>query len=135
MKAVLISVNKPHTDNIHIGAKTSELRTLAPSIPTPFKVYMYETKRFGGCGKVVSEWICKSTTEWLMYMGVPAHLSKVACVSNEYIRKYCNNGEKNITEMVIERATVKVYEEPRELSEFGLTKPPQNGCYVHVEDN
>lgn len=125
-KAVLISVNKPHTDNIHTGAKTSELRTSPPKIPTPFKVYMYETKANGGCGKVVSEWICKSMTEWLMYMGIPAHLSSVACVSEEHIRKYCANGKKNITEMLIDQSSVRVYDEPKELLEFSY--PCKKDC-------
>lgn len=47
MKSVLISVNKPNTDNIHKGIKTSELRTNLPKIPPPFKVYMYETLKGG----------------------------------------------------------------------------------------
>lgn len=130
MKSVLLSVNKPHTDNIHSKAKRSELRTRPPSLPTPFKVYMYETKQGGGCGKVVSEWTCKSMNTWLMYMGTPAHLSTVACVSNEYIQKYCMYGKKNITEMVIDQTSIKVYDKPKDISEFGLSRPPQSWCYI-----
>ena len=151
MKEILMSVNKPHTDNIHSGKKTSELRTRPPKIPTPFKVYMYETIAGGGCGKVVSEWICKDMTEWLMYMGIPAHLSIKGCVSNEHILKYCNNGKKNITEMEIDQASVKVYDRPKELRNFckvkhlktkaaisnpdgeegwQIKRPPQNWCFV-----
>lgn len=132
-KAVLISVNKPHTENIHTGAKTSELRTSPPKLPTPFKVYMYETKENGGCGKVVSEWICKSMTEWLMYMGIPAHLSSVACVSNEHIRKYCADGKKNITEMLIDQSSVRVYDKPKELKEF--YKRCYSGCDNCIYDS
>ena len=152
IKAVLMSINRPHTDNIHAGLKTSELRTRAPKLPTPFKVYTYETRRFGGSGKVVSEWTCRSMTEWLMYMGTPAHLAVTGCVSVDEIRRYCDYGRKNITEMKI--SDLVVYEQPKELSEFylacdkpkgtdcakcldrmenhclQLAKPPQNWCYV-----
>ncbi len=127
-KAVLMSINRPHTDNIHAGRKTSELRTRAPKLKPPFKVYTYEPRRFGGCGKVVSEWTCKSMTEWLMYMGMPAHLTVTGCISAEEIRSYCDNGRKNITEMKI--SDLVVYDCPKELSEFCLTRPPQSWCYV-----
>lgn len=128
MKAILLSVSKPHTTNINSGAKTSELRTRAPKIDTPFLVYMYETKQDGGCGKVVSKWICNDTFEWLMYMGVPAHLPKVACVDIEHIKRYSDNGRKNITEIKIK--DVIVYDDPIPLSRFGIDRPPQNWCYV-----
>lgn len=139
MKAVLISVNKPNTDNVHKGIKTSELRTKPPKISTPFKVFMYETLKGGGCGKVVSEWECTDIKEWRMFMGIPAHLSKVACVSNEYIWKYCANGEKNIGEMII--SNLVIYDKPKELSEFATfcegLKPYQcDKCeYSYTESN
>lgn len=68
MKAVLISINKPNTDNIIGRAKTSELRTKAPCITTPFKVYIYETKRYGGCGKVIGEFTCFDKVIWRIPM-------------------------------------------------------------------
>jgi hypothetical protein len=88
MQAILMSINKPHTDNINTQMKTSELRTKPPQIPTPFRVYTYETIKGGGCGKVINTWVCNNTYEWLIYMGIPGHLSKVACISNEEIMKY-----------------------------------------------
>ena len=131
----------------------------APKLTTPFKVYTYESGA-NGRHKVVNEWICRDITTWLMYMGLPAHLSKVACVPNEYIWKYCDKGNKNICEMHI--SDLVIYDKPRELSEFDiycdkhcldgksckhyewfewfgsemctkptkLTRPPQSWCYV-----
>jgi predicted transcriptional regulator len=61
-------------------------------------------------------------------MGLPAHLSKVACVSNEYIWDYCNRGHKNIDEMHI--TDLVIYDNPKDLSEFGLSRHPQSWCYV-----
>ena len=145
MKAVLISIQAEHNSNIEAGLKKSELRTKAPKLTTPFKVYTYESGA-NGRHKVVNEWICKDITTWLMYMGLPAHLSKVACVSNEYIWNYCDKGNKNIYEMHI--SDLVIYDKPRELSEFangssrltfddrgkivlsGMKRPPQSWCYV-----
>lgn len=128
MKSVLMSIQAEHNGNIEKGLKKSELRTRAPKIDTPFKVLTYES---GLCGrhKVVNEWICKDITTWLMYMGLPAHLSKVACVSNEYIWEYCGRGHKNIDEMHI--TDLVIFETPKDLSEYGLSRPPQSWCYVY----
>ena len=146
LKAILLSVRHQHIVDMHTGKKTSELRTKFPKIPTPFKVYNFDTVSSGGCGKVVSEWVCKDITEWLMYMGIPAHLSKVACVSNEHIWSYCEKGNKNIGEMRI--SNLVIYDKPKSLSDFRLydcrveiengypmpthkiSRPPQSWCYV-----
>lgn len=127
MKTVLMSIQAEHNANIEKGLKKSELRTRTPKIDTPFKVLTYESG-LNGRRKVVNEWICKDVTTWLMYMGLPAHLSRVACVSNEYIWEYCNRGQKNIDEMHI--TDLVIYDAPKDLSEYGLSRPPQSWCYV-----
>lgn len=127
MKIVLMSIQAEHNGNIEKGLKKSELRTKAPKIDKPFKVLTYESG-LNGRRKVVNEWICKDVTTWLMYMGLPAHLSKVACVSNEYIWEYCNRGHKNIDEMKI--TDLVIYDTPKDLSEYGLSRPPQSWCYI-----
>lgn len=131
MKAVLISINKPHTDNINSGRKKAELRVKPPKLPLPLKVYTYETLKNGGCGKVINEWICESMTQWRMFMGIPAHMVKEACVTEKEIWDYCNRGLKDITEMRI--SGLKVYDKPKELIEFGLSRPPQSWCYVEED--
>lgn len=127
MKIVLMSIQAEHNGNIEKGLKKSELRTKAPKIDAPFKVLTYESG-LNGRRKVVNEWICKDVTTWLMYMGLPAHLSKVACVSNEYIWQYCDRGNKNIDEMHI--TDLVIYDTPKDLSEYGLSRPPQSWCYI-----
>lgn len=153
MRAVLMSIQATHNRNIESGKKKAELRTVAPKLKPPFKVYTYESG-IDGRHKVVNEWVCEYMPTWLMYMGLPAHLSIVACVSNDYIWKYCDKGRKNISEMRI--SNLKVYDKPKELSEFKhwvndkdydgwneqgtkivkgfvlrpLTRPPQSWCYV-----
>ena len=131
MKTILMSIQAAHNANIECGNKTSELRTKPPKIEPPFRVLTYESG-LDGRHKVVNEWICDRMTTWLMYMGLPGHLSIVACVSNEYIWKYSNGGKKNITEMKI--SGLKIYDTPKDLSEYGLKRPPQSWCYVESEE-
>lgn len=153
MKSVLISINSLHNANIESGLKGSELRTRPPKLDPPFKVYTYESGVLGR-HKVVNEWICSDMATWRMCMGIPAHLSKSACVSDDYIWKYSNNGYKDITEMKI--SDLVIYDKPKELSEFHkvgytetkesvtwltrdeekswqISRPPQSWCYVESQ--
>lgn len=159
MKSVLMSINSLHNTNIESGLKGSELRTRPPKLKPPFKVYTYESGTLGR-HKIVNEWICKDMTTWRICMGIPAHLSKVACVSNDYILKYSGKDYKDITEMKI--SNLVIYDKPKELSEFkkagflteeewlaalypnthchyeawakkfDITRPPQSWCYVEA---
>lgn len=45
MKAILISIKPQYCELISAGKKTIEVRKSKPSIPTPFKVYIYCTKQ------------------------------------------------------------------------------------------
>lgn len=151
MKAVLMSTKNRHILNMHSRNKTNELRTRPPKIECPFKVYNFDTESSGGSGKVVSEWICDNMTTWRICMGVPQHLVKSGCVSEDEILKYTDNGYKDLTAMHI--SNLIIYDKPKELSEFkqchkceyyancyeheyscegvyNLTRPPQSWCYV-----
>ena len=70
-KAVLMSIKPKWAEKIFEGKKTIEIRRTRPSIPTPFTVYVYETKaQFvksvrGACttygygrGKVIGSFVC-----------------------------------------------------------------------------
>lgn len=155
MKSIMLSIKHRHNENIHSGAKTNELRTKPPKIECPFKVYNFDTTSSGGCGKVVSEWICDSMETYRICMGIPKHLLDTGCVTSNEIMKYTDNGNKDLTAMHI--SNLKIYDEPKELSEFKKTnrdcvysdlglaipncdkckeptcfiqRPPQSWCYV-----
>lgn len=161
MKAVIFSINRPHTDNIKTGAKTSELRTRPPKIKEPYKAFIYETQKNGGCGKVIGEFIAFNKFSYRMCMGVPKHLVLSGCISVEDIWAYTNKGEKDLTEISI--SNLVVYDKPRELGEFitptvceskiakdmlcntcclssgfctkkpkRIKRPPQSWCYVEA---
>lgn len=54
MKKILISINPQWCAKIFNGEKTIEVRRTRPSIPTPFTVYVYQTKSKGG-SKIVKD--------------------------------------------------------------------------------
>ena len=115
MKEILMSIQARHNRNIEAGIKRSELRKRIPKCNYPIKVYTYESG-FDGRHKVVNEWICRTSTEWRICMGIPAHLLKRACVSVGEIREYSGKNYDNITEMEI--SDLKIYDKPKELDKF-----------------
>ena len=64
MKPVLISIQRPHTDNIKSLLKKIEVRKGKPNQETPFPCYIYETKAKGGCGKVIGEFVCDKIVKY-----------------------------------------------------------------------
>ena len=71
MKSVLLSLRPQWCKEIFNGSKSIEVRKSRPSIPTPFKVYVYQTKHNGGKaivsevlnsvyggGKVIGSFVC-----------------------------------------------------------------------------
>lgn len=112
MKAVLISINKPHTDNMFIGKKRIEWRKR----PLPKTThYCYETKNKGGCGKVIGQFDVVENIKFnpLGDTYRPQWL-ELGCVPIKELIKYANGGViyANVIENIVE------YDKPKELSEF-----------------
>lgn len=77
MKAVMLSLRPQWCEKIFNGSKSIEVRKSRPSIPTPFKVYVYQTKHNGGKaivsevlnsvyggGKVIGSFVCDRVEEY-----------------------------------------------------------------------
>lgn len=158
-KAVLISIKPEWCEKIARGIKTVEVRKTKPKIETPFKCYIYCTndrknhfwtgKRYSyadershnafdkdGNGKVIGEFTCDriidvdcdSIAPFDKSTGI--YIDKQCCLSREELWKYtgghCAHGW-HILEL-------KIYnDQPKALSKFGLTRPPQSWCYVEQE--
>ena len=145
-KAVLISINKPHTDNIFSGQKGLEWRK--KRLPEGL-YYVYETKNKGGCGMVVGEMHITGSKEVDTGGPLEVCLVNAGCVHPVTLKKYANNG---IVYANIIRDT-KRYEKPRPLSDFEswncsvyfedglpmptheIKRPPQSWFYVRRIDN
>lgn len=130
MKSILISIKPKYCELIAAGKKTIEVRKTRPKIETPFKCYIYCTKKFfkqgNGyfqgkyCGKVIGEFVCDAIFPFSIKYSHPE--SRVALkhfsftgLTDKQIIDYFGNGKQgygwHISDLVI-------YDEPKELHEF-----------------
>lgn len=151
MKSVMISIKPKWCELIAEGKKTVEVRKTRPKCDTPFKCYIYCTKKkdfildgepdWGG--KVIGEFVCDYITknDWLVI------------AENELSVQYDEFPETTgLTAVDVFRyskgkpfygwhiSNLKIYGEPKELSEFrhcganyhynpAISRPPQSWCY------
>lgn len=115
--AGLISINKPHTDNIFIHLqKRVEWRKQ----PLPLgKYYVYETKHDGGCGKVIGEFRVVEHTRYSAKSKVdlkfiPPVVIELGCLGTDELYKY--GSRKSLWANLLNG--IKLYDKPKELGEF-----------------
>ena len=163
MKAIMISIKPKWVAKILNGEKTIEIRKTKPKCDLPIDVYIYCTKdkksglhyskEYGafndlvggmehystigdGCGKVVAKFTLNKIRTSDM-----TNCLQGSCLSYDEVNEY-TKGKKfygwHIDNLVI-------FDEPKELRQYhlvndklgvklmGLTKAPQNYCYVEVE--
>lgn len=144
MKIVMISIHPKWCDLIASSNKTIEVRRTRPKIETPFRCYIYETKArsdmptfvdedghvlYTGRGQVIGEFVCDCITplynvctdEWRLLRGglheIKKQLVGMACLTEEELHEYANG--KHCYAWHI--SDLKIYDKPRELSEFFKT--------------
>lgn len=151
MKSVMLSIKPKYCRLIARGEKNIEVRKTKPKIETPFKCYIYCTKEFyrkgNGyfqgkyCGKVIGEFVCDEIFDYEyfeanctagIYEGyaitecTELNINDCHCLTSKELLNY-GKGKPiygwHISDLVI-------YDEPKKLSDFGLTRPPQSWCYV-----
>ena len=147
MKAILMSIQPKWCELIFSGEKTIEVRKTAPKLETPFKVYVYQTKiKFKvknwqenfqsivftpnggveeGNGKVIGSFVCDDVIT--DFRGEHSDdFAKYALLSIDEQKKY--GGNKLLYGWHI--TSPKLFDKPRELSEFGIARAPMSWCYV-----
>lgn len=173
MKSVLISIQPKWVEKIVKGEKTIEVRKTAPQ-EVPFKAYIYETQgqyikfihgahtKYGyGCGKVIGEFVCDKVEKLEehieqggLYYILSDTFNEQAQLDNWELHDY----GKGKTLYGWHISDLKIYDKPRELSEFSrpcsysglcfsckrtsfkkdgnllcntkITRPPQSWMYV-----
>ena len=157
MKSVLISIQPKWCELIASGRKTIEVRKTKPKLPTPFKVYIYQSKKrdFEGStysdGKVIGEFVCDkiiSTVYWRLRgetgrcarrTEIETAFPELACLTLDEIREYAGSNQRIVYGWHI--SNLFIYEKPKPLSDFThcgenyhfnppIAKPPQSWCYV-----
>ena len=152
MRKVLICVHPKWCELIFNGQKTIEVRKTAPKLETPFTVYVYQTKiKFKvknwqenfqsiiftpnggveeGNGKVIGSFVCDRVRLCIPF-GLKGHLLSQEVyremrLTKEQLDKY--GGLKTLYGWHI--TSPKLFDKPRELSEFGIARAPMSWCYV-----
>ena len=154
MKSVLISIRPEWCGKIVNGEKTIELRKTRPKIDTPFKCYIYCTlgkydlfynpntdlsaKEYIDTGiilngKVIGEFMCNLID--IVYQCHSGYVSKYGCISRPMFFNYL--GLPFETHFGYDKyayawriSDLIIYDEPKELSEFGIKRPPQSWQYI-----
>ena len=139
--SVMISIRPKWCELIANGEKTIDIRKNRPRLTTPFKCYIYCTanknthdllewhidgkiKKMNS--KVIGEFICNQFTD-LREMGGEGFYQKSKMTYEEW-RTYTDGAKGAIYGLHI--SGLKIYDEPKELSAFGLKRPPQSWCYT-----
>ena len=136
MKSVLISIQPKWCELIASGKKTVEVRKTRPKLETPFKAYIYQTKKtwvyniFSKIadwqGKVIGEFVCNKIYEigydYFYPCGYEVSMGEISrkelyeksclsfCQIDDYLNMKLGYGW-HISNLVI-------YDKPKELSEF-----------------
>lgn len=148
-KAVLISIRPKWVEKITSGEKTIEVRNTRPKLKTPFKAYIYCTQpkyphedfistdypkpQFYGGGKVIGEFTCEQ-----FWVGTPRNTNPLfcmaACMDGFDTEKYAKG--KMLYGWHI--SDLRIYDEPRELTEFRRACPNSwycESCAMYWENN
>jgi len=121
---MLLSINPEHVENIINGNKLYEFRKVRCRADVD-SIVIYSTSPVM---QVVAEAMVDNIIEGSILE--VWHLTKeYAGVSYPFFRKYYK-GKK--TAVAYKLSDVTEFEEPRELTEFGITHPPQSFAYIRA---
>ena len=130
MKSVLIAIRPQWVEKIASGEKTIEVRKTAPQ-EVPFKCYIYETKgqyvkfthgahtKYGyGRGKVIGWFICDKVDEYHYDYCDGVDIDDDTILETAIDREDINIYAKGKTLYGWHISDLKIYDKPKELSEF-----------------
>lgn len=148
-KAIMLSIRPKWCEKIIMGRKTMELRKSVPKLEVPFKCYIYctsghpyisvkggnldrdtvRTNTVGRCnGKVIGEFVCDYILQ-RCEMANADIAEQQSCVRREDIYfKYSEEGKHYIYGWHI--SGLKIYDMPRDLSEFRRATDPCDSCHA-----
>ena len=125
MKTIIATIKEEHLTNIRSGKKFYEMRKTCPK-ETPFRVLCCQSK---SGGQILAEFVVREPVRALPRIW-PVLVSK-ACIPMSVAAAYAGDGQVwfwDINDM-IDYCTATGHR-IRNISEFGLTRPPQSWCYV-----
>lgn len=143
MKSVMISIKPKWCELIANRKKTIEVRKTKPKNETPFKCYIYCTKPkydhedfiemetadkcFYGGGKVIGEFVCNEVFAIGANASGHEYIERLSCLSHKELEDY--QGRK-ICLWGWDISDLKIYDEPKELSEFNKPCDFDYDCFL-----
>lgn len=142
----MLSIRPKWCEKIASGEKTIEVRKTRPKLKTPFRCYIYCTQSDdanrlrGSQGKVIGEFTCERIVP-IEYDGgrlwcpTNAAFSPATCLSQAEIIAYIGDKGRCYGWHI---SNLKIYDTPRELSEFRRACPNSwycESCAMHWENN
>lgn len=122
MTEILISIKPEYVEKIMNLSKRWEMRKRRPREPGPYRVFIYQT----GGGGVVGEFVCDSFQE----VG-PSEITKQVLNDTQLTLQEALQYAGGMTVYLWRIRSLVDYQEPKPLSMYGLTRPPQSWCYVN----
>lgn len=120
---IIISINPEHVENIINGTKKFEYRTKAAKCDVG-KIIIYETtpvKKIVAEVEIIDVLMMSPNQLW-------QETKKQSGISKSYFDDYFKNRD---VAYAYKLGKIKVYDEPKELYEFGLRFAPQSFVYVN----
>ena len=150
MREIMISIQPQWVEKILNGEKTIEIRKTMPKCELPCKVYIYETKskykkgfynnldhkihycEYFGKGKVVAEFTCDFILNGKEDAQSWEYISENSCVPSSDLYKYCGENEDGEINYCYgwHIDNLKIYDKPKELSEFTRNVPDYSSGVV-----
>lgn len=125
MLTIIATIKPVHLGNIRSGVKSQEMRKSIPK-SVPFRVLCCQSK---SGGKILAEFVVRSPVK--VYPASLPAIVEEACVTMQEAEEYAAGKELwfwDVNDM-IDYCSTKGYR-VRNVSEFGLKRPPQSWCYV-----
>ena len=133
MKAILMSIRPEWLELILMGEKKDEARITCPNRELPIEVYFYCTKRNGylHSGKVVAKATIDRVRRIFKHqlLRYPKRYVSESCLTGKELFEYGSKLYVNLWHIY----DLVIFDKPKELSEFGVKRPPQSWRYVEVE--
>lgn len=157
-KDIILSVNPPYSRQILNGFKTFEFRQTQPKkLKKNQRVFIYETKNYGGCGNVIGyatltgiynllynkssddlktikerhDFIKLLYIDWCMKTGVQPLKNEGYFRDKRFLKYQEEIGFSSLNfNYAWEFIDFIAYSSPKEIEQFGLTRPPQSWCYI-----
>lgn len=125
---LLLPIHKKWDDEIFALRKTLELRKSVPKAAEwPLTVLLYETKSKGGAGAIVGQFTCPG---FIGCKGLYATMTSRSLLDAEAIESYAKG--RMVYGLLIEQP--QRYAQPVPLERYGITRAPQNWCYVDLAE-